>query len=249
MRQKSLVLIVLLIAVGAVAVITSYSGSQGTTSQKIKQLEEKGKRQKLSLTELAQLAKAKGEKSVTAPGVATLYPNASTPEELNSALPEYAVFVAEPIQEKSRLSSQTHAEGVSPSELITSWYKFRVLDVVSQGRAHQSFAVRQIPEELLPVGENEVLVPKEGGTVIIDGVEVIQPEESVAGFRRDRKYLLILSVNPSTRIGELAFGAQSILPLAADASLDRGQDRHILQRAIKQFHKGAISQLKRAHGQ
>jgi hypothetical protein len=248
MRRKSLVLLTLFVVVGAIAVITSYSGGQGTTPQKIKQLEEKRKRQKLSLPELAELAKAKGENSVTVPGVATLYPNASTPEELNGTLSEYAVVVAEPVQEKSYLSSRPHAEGETPSELITSWYKFRILDVISEGRPHQSFAVRQLPEELLPVGKDEVLVPKEGGTVVIDGVEVTQPEESVAPFRQGRKYLLILSTDPSTGVSELAFGPQSVLPLAADGSLDRGRDHHILQRAIKQFHKGSVGELKRAHG-
>lgn len=248
MRRKSVALIILFVAVGLVAVITSYSGSQGTTPRKIKQLEEKQKRQKLSLPELAQLARAKGENSVVAPGVATLYPNASTPEELNEALSEYAVFLAVPVREKSSLSSPAHAEGESPSELITSWYKFKVLDVISEGRPHKSFAVRQIPEELLPVAKDEVLVPKEGGTVVIDGVAVTQPEESIAPFRQGRKYLLILSADPSTEVCELAFGPQSILPLAADGGLDRGQDHHILQRVIRQFHKGAIGQLKLAHG-
>ncbi len=248
MRRTTVSLMVLLVVVGLVVVITSYSGSQGTTPQKIKQLEEKQKRQKLSLAESAQLAKARGEKSVVVSGVATLYPSASAPEELNEALPEYAVFVAEPIQEKSYLSSWPHAGGEAPSELITSWYKFRILDVVSEGRPHKSFAVRQIPEELLPVGKDEVLVPKEGGTVVIDGVEVTQPEESVAPFRRGRKYLLVLSAVPSAGVYELAYGPQSVLPLAADGGLDRGQDQHILQRVIKQFHGGAIGQLKLAYG-
>ncbi|MDQ3918232.1 MAG: hypothetical protein M3348_07125 [Acidobacteriota bacterium] len=244
MRQKFAVLLTLSIAVVAVAVITSYSGGRGTTPHKVRQLEEKGKRQKLSFAELAQLAKARGERQVVVPGVATLYPNATTPEELNGSLPEYAVFVAEMVAEKSYLASRLQPGGESPSELIKSWYKFKVLDAISEGRPHPSFAVRELPTELLPVAADEVLVPAEGGTVVIDGVEVTQHEESVARFRRNRKYLLLLSVEPATRVGELAFGPQSVLPLSADGGLDAGQDQHILQRAIKQFHGGSIRQLK-----
>lgn len=79
----------------------------------------------------------------------------------------------------------------------------------------------------------------------MEGVEIIQNDETIPRFKKNRKYLLLLSLNPATRIAELALGPQSILPVKDDYSLDSTANQHQLQQAIKKFHGSSLDQLKR----
>lgn len=241
MKRNSLILVAFLVFTGAVTSITSSSISDNANNKKIKQLEEKKKRERLTLEEEAELTKAKGRQKVVVPGVATLYPTASSAEELNEALATHTIIIAETTQKKSHV----HKVGrESPSESIKSWNKFRIIEVLHQAPPAPSFAVREIPQELLPVGSDELLVPTEGGAVLIDGVEVVQRDEDVPAFKLDGKYLLLLSFNPSTRVGELALGPQSIIALNGDETPADNQDDNLLQHALKRFHGGSVRQLK-----
>jgi hypothetical protein len=205
-------------------------------SQQLKVLEEKEKRDSLTITERVELAKIRGKKQVLAQTIVTLHPVAATPEEVEQLLPKYTIVLAEAVGEFGYFSD---------SRSIMSWYTFRTIDVLSQAPPQQTFAVRQIPEQLLPLKDDQFLVPTKGGTATIDGVEVIQNDQTIPRFKKSRKYLLLLSLNPSTRIAELPLGPQSILPVNPDNSLDRGANVHLLQQAIMRFHNSSLDQLKR----
>jgi hypothetical protein len=98
--------------------------------------------------------------------------------------------------------------------------------------------------ELLPVGEDEFLLQRVGGTVNIDGVEVTSAEPNVPAFQKSQRYLLVLSLDPTSRVAQLALGPQSILPIKADNSLDEKNREHILQRTLQAHHKNSVEQLK-----
>jgi hypothetical protein len=248
MRRKSAALIALLVLVTVIiTTISSSSRIGGANKQQVEQLKEKEKRQRLTFKEQAQLAKARGQQKVTVPGIATLYPGASSPEELNETLSAYTIVVAQPVQQKSSVSRGGQEGQESPPEMIKSWYRFRILEVIRQSPPAPSFAVREIPREMLPVGGNEILVPKEGGSVLIDGVEVSQRDEDVPDFKLHGKYLLLLSLNPSTRVGELALGPQSVMALNDDGALG-GHEEHILGRVLNKFHGGSVRKLKESVG-
>lgn len=126
-----------------------------------------------------------------------------------------------------------------------SWYKFRTIDVISQAPPRQSFVERQIPDRLRQLRDDEFLIPLEGGVALLDGVKVTQHDATIPRFKKSQKYLLLLSLNPATRIAELALGPQSILPVNADHSFDKRMNPHLLQLAIVKFHNGSMDQLKR----
>lgn len=90
------------------------------------------------------------------------------------------------------------------------------------------------------------MVHSEGGAVTIDGVEVIQNDSSVPPFQPGARYVLVLSVNPSTRVGEMALGLYGFLPINPDHPLDAGRDHHYLQQIIKKRHGGSLRQLRDA---
>ncbi len=207
---------------------------QQPSQQRILELEEKEKHHRLSLGDLAELTKARGKNRAVLPGVPVLYPGAEDPEELDQILSRYTIIVGEMITERSY---------VGEHERISSWCRFRVVDMITQAPPH-SFASRTIPTDLLPIAENEFIIPREGGSVTIDGVEIVQHELAVIEFQRSQKYLLLLSLDPATKIAELALGPQSVLPIKGDGTLDLRQQEHILQRALALHHRASIGQLK-----
>jgi hypothetical protein len=233
MKAKLLIVLVFVLIVTAIGIKTT---SQSLSNRQLKDLEEKETRQALTIVESVELAKIRGRKEVTAPGFVSLQPGAQSPEELETLLPQYSIILAEVVDEFGYLSDP---------RTIMSWYKFRTIDVISQAPPRQSFVERQIPDQLRQLRDDEFLIPAAGGAAILDGVEVTQSDATIPRFKKSQKYLLLLSLNPATRIAELALGPQSILPVNADHTFDKKMNPHLLQQTIVKFHNGSMDQLKR----
>jgi hypothetical protein len=96
-----------------------------------------------------------------------------------------AVVVMQPVAKKSV---------VVDSGLVRTWYKFRILENLS-GRAIPTCDgcsgadVSSIPEKLLPTKTDEILLSKQGGTVIIDNVRVTTKDPDYPEFEFSQKYL------------------------------------------------------------
>src|SRR5688572_28414169 len=236
MKAKLAIVVLLVASITAVIGIATSQNSQKLDNQEFKTLEDKEKSDKLSIKERARLAKIRGITQVTAPGIVTLHPVAASPEEIEQLLPRYTIILAELEEEFSALKDP---------RMLQSWYRFKTLDVLSQVPPQQSFAVHEVPAHFQQLKDDEFLVPSAGGAVSLDGVEVIQNDQTIPRFKKNQKYLLLLSLNPATRIAELALGPQSILPVKDDYSLDSMVNRHQLQQAIRKFHGSSLDQLKR----
>lgn len=237
MKAKLLILAVVVLVITVIGIRTA---SQNQSNRQLKDLEEKEKRESLTILESVELAKIKGKKQVTAPSFETLWPGAQSPEELETLLPQYSIILAEVVDEFGYLRDPEIAGG-----MIMSWYRFRTIDVISQAPPRQSFVKRQIPDRLRQLKDDEFLIAADGGVAILDGVEVTQHDATIPRFKKSQKYLLLLSLNPATRIAELALGPQSILPVNADHSFDKRMNPHMLQQTIVKFHNGSMDQLKR----
>lgn len=236
MKSKWIILIAFaFILIGVGVIKTATQNKKGITQQQTAELEEKDKRGNLKFKERVQLAKARGQQQIIIPSVTNLYPIFQSEDGLDENLSRYTVVTAQPLKKISY---------IDPSGAIRSWYKFRVIDFFSQTQPLQSFVSRTIPEELLPIKDNEIVVPKDGGTVKVEGIEIIQNEEGFPAFQHSQKYLLLLSFNSTTKIGELALGPQSVLPINADDTLDPSKEGHILQRALKANHSNSLEKLK-----
>lgn len=234
--KKRLIVISLVLVLAAIGVRTISQISRLGSEQRTKELEEKERRDSLTITERVELAKIKGKKQVVAGSVVTLQPVAKTAEEIQQLLPRYSIILAEAIEETGYLNE---------SQGIRGWYKLRIIDVLIQTPPQQEYAVRRVPEQMLPLNDDQFVLPRDGGSVIIDGVEVIQNNLTIPRLKISKKYLLLLSFDASTKIAEIVLGPQSILPVNSDNSLDTQSDNHILQQVIKRFHNGSLDQLKR----
>ena len=232
MKVKLLITATLVLII--VGIITTTSQSQKQFNQQLLELEEKEKLGTIKLKERVRLAKAKGQTRIQGSGMVSLYPVARTPEELNQLLDKYTIVVAQPIAEKGYVDN---------SENIRSWQKFKILEMLSQALPLPSFVSLTVPEELSPIKDDEFVIHREGGRVTIDGVEVTGSEENIPELKKSRKYLLLLSLNPSTRVAQLVLGPQSILPVKSNDILDP-QSGHILGYVLETFHGNSLSKLK-----
>lgn len=234
--KKSIILVSVLLAVAGVG-ITTLSQRSSRGSPRLEELEQKENRRSMTIRERGELAKLRGKKQVVVPGTISLHPVVKTVDEMDKTLSSYSLVLADPIGEIGYLGN---------SNTINSWYKFRLVDLITQAvQPRPAFALRELPRELFPVKNDEFLVPIPGGTVTLDGVQVTQRDQNFPPFDQTKRYLLLVSFDPSTKVAELALGSQAVLIVNADNSLDAHFDQQLLQQAIKQFHNGSLDQLKR----
>jgi len=172
------------------------------------------------------------------PALRNLYPVAQSQEELDQLLLKYSVVVAEPTQVIGYIFSD------GTSEKIDTWYKFKIIARYSQAPPVLSYVSWEVPSELYPITSDEFVMGRPGGTVTIDGVEITQNDEGVPAFRKSQRYLLLVSLNPSTQISELHLAPQGVLPVNPDNTLDKERRDSNLYQVIQVYHGGSLAQLK-----
>jgi hypothetical protein len=101
-------------------------------------------------------------------------------------------------------------KSVIENENIYSWYKFKIIDNISQSKIAYDFSFMTPPPDMLPLQQDEVLVSADGGVVMIDGVEVSSGEPGEPVFDRNKKYLLFLCVDPVTKVATIDLGAAGV---------------------------------------
>src|SRR5262247_1165438 len=133
-----------------------------------------------SIIQQAAAAKERGERRLQISVPRSSAPEYKSVSNIDEALSNYAVVIARPMARESK--NQIYA--------ISTWYKFKVIENISD----KSFSDRpnhaDAPKELLPVQPDEILIPKAGGDLIVDGVEVICDEPGFPQFEMSRTYLL-----------------------------------------------------------
>lgn len=239
----TLTVLILGLAVFVVIRTTAQREEQHQVSQeRLNDLEQRERTGWISGRERVELARARGQRQLVVPGVVTNYSLGmpTSPDAANEALSNYTLVIAQLVEKHSYLRNDF---------IGGTWNKFRVIETLSQTPPQPSHVDwPTVPEEMLPLRENEFVIHTANGTVSIDGVEVTMNDLSLAAFREGQKYLFAISLDPSTRIGELSLGLYSVLPINSDNTLDVRRDREYLQQVIKLYHGGSIEALGNALG-
>lgn|GEM_PF-3556615 len=242
MKNRIAALSTLVLALVVVLVVKSASNSQylsqkpQLSAEQLTELTEKEKKGWLTFSERLQLARARGQRKVTVPGNPTYYPVGSSIHELNAKLSDYTIVVAILIKKSSHLEGDT---------TIRTWNKFKMLDAIARVPPRPKYVNRPaVSDELLPIREDEIVVPTEGGTTMIDGLEVTQLNSDFEFFHEGQKYMLALSLDPTTRIGELDLGPVGFLLLNPDNSLNDRLEAEPLPQVLKTYHAGSLERLK-----
>jgi hypothetical protein len=136
-------------------------------------------------------AKANGEKQVVLSAPTTEYLGDSASTTLDRALSNYTTVVATPTEVRSYVAEN--------SEDIVTWVRFTIIESLSQAEkpACAGCDVPQPPEEFSKVGENEFVMSKVGGRVVVQGISVVMADPEFPEFSLGKKYLLFISRYPS----------------------------------------------------
>jgi hypothetical protein len=152
-------------------------------------------------------AKSNGQLQLNSSGLIATYEQV---KDLDDVLRRYTVLIAQPVEERSYLSEH---------DSITSWYKFKILEHVSQPAASKSLDFIQPPGDLLPLNDDEIMVPRLGGTVSMDGVEVTRGEHVFPAFEKSKKYLIFVLLDNAMKVGLPDLGPAGVLTINDDNSL------------------------------
>lgn len=150
----------------------------------------------------AETAKEKNQSEITIDAPIPYYAGV---RDLDEALAKYSTVIARLVSRHSFISSDTKE--------ITTWYKFEVTDFLSQPRAmscNSCPSAKSMPSEITPNKENEILLVRNVGTVVEDGVRVNSVERAFPDFQLNKQYLLFISIDLQTRIASIELGPAGV---------------------------------------
>lgn len=156
----------------------------------------------------------------------------------------YTVIVGQPLQ----IVTAVAADGY-----IATWYKFKVSEVLTKQPAvpmEPSLEEFALPAVLLPLGADEVLLSSAGGSIVSEGITVVERSPYEFRLRLDRQYVLTVYLEASGAIAERASTSDGFfelqpdgsmlpmgrkdLPLAKDIYVRTGNGLEFLRRALKE---------------
>jgi hypothetical protein len=183
-------------------------------------------------------AKAQGEKQVVVPAPSSDFSGSSGSTTIDKALTFSGAVIAQPTKEKIYTTDSSNE--------IATWYKFKVIDVLSRPKPPVCPDCHFLdpPPDFLPVGDDEFLVSKYGGTLMIDGVKVSMSEGEWPAFQHGRKYLLLLSIYPSG-VAEVIGGPRGVFTVSEQGSLEPVSDQyHPIVKGMKERYGNSLDELK-----
>ena len=181
-------------------------------------------------------ARARGRQQVT---ISTPIPLLAAVSGIDNALSRFTVVIAEPLTMRTRAQDRSNLE---------TWVKFRVLETLSQNPPECPACLSGVepPVELLPLEENEILVPIAGGRLELDGVEIISRSDNFPELSTSRKYLLFLSLDSSRKLGMLHVGPYGVFTVneANDVVEPIANQPHPLRADVENRHSNSLRRLR-----
>lgn len=177
--------LILGIAIVVVVRTTAQREQRQVSQQRVVELEQRERSGRIHFRDRVELARARGQQRLVVPATINNWSAdmPASPETADQVLSNYTVVIAQLTAKKSFMF-----EG----DNMGTWNKFRIIEMLSQAPSQPSYGTwPEVPQELLPVRENEFLMYSYGGTVTIDGVEVTQNEASVPPFQQGQRYILM----------------------------------------------------------
>lgn len=156
---------------------------------------------------------------------------------MDEALSYYSAVIAQPITKHTQISKD--------GEEIITWYKFKILENLSDKVCSRCLPADELPSEMLPLNSDEIIVNKHGGTVSLDGVEVTMPTPSYPDFETSEKYLLFLEIDPTRQFGKIMVGPAGTFTVKPNGDIVPINEKdHPLKKIIKEQYKSSIKELK-----
>lgn len=242
MKFKTVMLLLGILCTVIIGIVTVSSRSQ---QEEIKRLQDAPDKDTIAWQ--ARLARAEGKHRVVLAGPLVEYGTAVN--SVDEATKYLGVVVAQPIDKKTLISSTNE---LYRDNQIKTWYKFKILQNYSQNRLPTcshcgSYELDRIPQDMLPLNSDEILIETYGGSVEIDGVEISMVDKEIPVFSESQQYLLFLQTDESGKVGLLRMGAVGIYkvdPFGTLESVARRKDLHPIAQEIQSVHGKSLESLK-----
>jgi hypothetical protein len=183
-----------------------------------------------------QEAKRKGERELGIISISCGNELSNPQEALKEALSYFAVIVAEPIEKKS----------YADEDNVVMWYRFRIIETLNPrplAPCPGCISSFDPPGDLLPIGNDEILIRQGGGTITIDGVKVIH-HSSDRPYSLSQKYLLFLIPDSKKRTGIAGMGSAGVFAVDSEGILRSTASHHSLTEYILKRQQNSLNRLK-----
>lgn len=210
--KTKLIAVLILISGLAVAVTVVTSTQDLSSTEKLAQgvaETESDKTKRQTIRKRAREAKIHGKDVLTVPKSSGDYIQV---DDVEQASTHCTAVIAEPVQVEGILSSD--------EDRISSCYKFRIVEILSEPAPNPYPFTANPPDKLLPLRENEFVTSLPGGTVMIDGVKVESFSPEAPPLQMSEKYLLFLTFDTTRKVGSLEFGPDSIFLIKKNGALE-----------------------------
>jgi hypothetical protein len=226
--KTKLITIVLLVA-AAVAI--------GAVVRTASTIQEKPVPYKDRLKWYANEAKNKGKQKVGVPAPLVEYLGDAGTISAEEAFSYSTVVVAHLVSKQSTYQDDD----------IRTWNKFAIDETLSEAKdlLCPRCVLPSPPATLLPLSQGEFLLPKIGGTVNIDGVEVQQFVEDYPEFELNQEYVLLIALYPSglARTVGGPVGVFKVLPNGKLAPISESD--HKIRKDFKDLYGNSLDQVRK----
>jgi hypothetical protein len=164
------------------------------------------------LREFAEAARAKGKSTVRLPPPEEF---TGDPRNLAEALSGSSLIVGKLIAQ----------ETVPERSWIATWYKYKIVEFLhkQENTPPGDLSSSDIPPSLLPLRSDEILVHRNVGSVVVEGVNLTTIEDDGTILPPSLPHVLFLVLRDSGKVGLPAYGPQGMFILNADQSLQSGR--------------------------
>jgi hypothetical protein len=195
--------------------------------------QEEGRHSSSKIKAYTQKAKKEGKTSVSVPAAMPEYIGGM--ESADDVLSNLSLVIAEAIENKTY---------VHEADSIVTWYKFRIVEHLSQHHTVTYFHPGPPPEDFLPLNEDEFLIDREGGTVIFDGVRATTVNAEFPPFLTHKQYLLVI-ITKSSGVATLWGGPTGAFAVSPDGRIEPLSKRpHHFKEAMKNRFGNSLGQIK-----
>lgn len=232
MKFKKIALTALLLSIGLVALIGPKLKTSAREGAFRMETAEPG-----SIEEMAQEAAANGQ---TYTGIPLLAQHEDV-TGMDQAKANYSVLVA---RADSKQTLQT-----SPFNIAT-WFRFTVTEVLSTQAPFVCVNGRCTPPAgVAGPGASELLLPKAGGSVVVNGVQVELALQGFPDFALGQSYLLFIDYDASSRLGAPVLGSIGVFSVDASGNLASiSPESNDLKTDIATRYGNSLSQVRAAFG-
>ncbi|HYV14268.1 MAG TPA: hypothetical protein VE980_25400 [Pyrinomonadaceae bacterium] len=181
-------------------------------------------------------AKKDGKQKVVVPGLMVEHVGSAT-KEIDETISDYTVV-------RARLISQ-HTYQVDGDHLLT-WNKFSIVDTLTDLKTPPSpnFLSLTPPMDLPIDYATEFFVPRTGGVIRIDDVEVHEVEPDFPEFQTNQEYLLFVLLYPN-RVAVTAGGPYGVFTIASgDRLIPFNKDSDKIKQGVESKFGNSLARLK-----